>query len=421
MSKPKSNPNINGCILIDKEIGWTSHDAVAKLRNLFHQRKAGHAGTLDPFASGLLIIAFGKSTKLLDRFQAGEKEYIATIQLGFSTTTDDLTGEKLENENEKDVQKKLSKISDENIRAQARAFLGFSCQTPSLFSAKKIDGVRAYKKARAGEKFELEKRPIFVYEFDILDIKREKNYINIEAKIVCSSGTYIRSIARDLGEKLEVGGHLQALRRTAIGKYSVKNAYKISSLMEKSINSEITDKVFSEISQDVEKPEAVKYGGTIGKFETMHKGHIAIIDYLVKRCLEKKLKPRVIIVGDENANKNAEREKILHSHGVQKIDYININSSIRNMDYLSFAKNYLSDKWNIKLLVMGEGTGFGKGTLGTAEKIKGLKLFEVETFELLPNISSTRIREHIEAGNFRSAEEMLGRKIDKLDMKVKKC
>ncbi|MDR2748443.1 MAG: tRNA pseudouridine(55) synthase TruB [Bifidobacteriaceae bacterium] len=420
MSKPKSNPDVNGFLLVDKDIDWTSHDAVAKLRNLFHQRKAGHAGTLDPFASGLLIIAFGKSTKLIDRFQALPKTYIATIQLGVSTNTDDLTGEKIKTQNPDKIQKRLSELDDKKIKTQARAFLGFSYQRPSDFSAKKVDGVRAYKKARAGQEFELDKKPIFVYEFEVLNIKQEKsnidkneNCINVEAKIVCSSGTYIRSIARDMGEALQVGGHLQTLRRTAIGEYNVDNAYSISKLIK-------SGKQFTQISVNKE-PAEIGYGAVIGKFETMHKGHIAIVNYLVKRCLENKLKPRVIIVGDKNANKNLAREKALRLCGAQKIDYIDLGSRIQYMDYSSFAKDYLSDKWNVKLLVMGEGTGFGAGALGTIEKVKELKLFEVETFQLLPNISSTKIREYIKCKKYSEAEKLLGRKIDKGLLESLKC
>lgn len=206
-------------ILIDKPLGWTSFDAVNKIRwNVkrylgVKKIKVGHAGTLDPLATGLLIICTGKFTKRIEEFQAQEKEYIATFRLGGTTPCYDL---------EKEVDKVFptEHITEAMIFDACKEFVGTTSQIPPIFSAKKIDGVRAYESARQNIEVEIQAREINISAFEITKI----NFQDVEARICCSKGTYIRAIARDLGEKLNSGAHLIALRRTKIGNFSVNDA-----------------------------------------------------------------------------------------------------------------------------------------------------------------------------------------------------
>jgi tRNA pseudouridine55 synthase len=202
--------------LIDKDKDWTSFDVVAKLRNRTKVKKVGHAGTLDPLATGLLILCFGNKTKEIDSFQGLNKVYTGTIKIGAATDTDDSEGEETD----------LTDISDvtrEQIFAERDKFIGEIEQFPPKFSAKKIKGKRLYDMARKGQEFETKSSKVTVYRFDITAI--ELPYLSFE--IECSKGTYIRSIARDIGKMLGVGGYLYDLRRTAIGSYSVEDAIRV--------------------------------------------------------------------------------------------------------------------------------------------------------------------------------------------------
>lgn len=210
-------------LLIDKPLEWTSFDAVNKIRYACGGRKikVGHAGTLDPLATGLLIICIGKKTKTIDGIQNQEKEYTGTFTLGGTTPSYDL-------ETEIDQTFPIEHITSEKIEAVAKSFIGSQEQTPPVFSAIKIDGKRAYNKARKGEKVEMKKRPIIIDEFEITNI----NLPEVNFRIKCSKGTYIRSIAHDFGVKLDSGSHLSALRRTKIGDYSINDAHSLLELVE---------------------------------------------------------------------------------------------------------------------------------------------------------------------------------------------
>ena len=210
---------IEAVIPIDKEKGWTSFDVVKKLRGMVRVKKVGHAGTLDPMATGLLICLVGKATKRMNEFVEDPKEYVGTIRLGESTPSYDA---------ETEVERRVSTdhLDAEQIIDAAATFMGEIQQEPPMYSALKVGGERLYKKARRGEKIERKKRTVHIYKFDIESI--DKNEVHFT--IGCSKGTYIRSIAHDLGELLNVGGHLNRLRRTSIGAVHVKDAWTIDKL-----------------------------------------------------------------------------------------------------------------------------------------------------------------------------------------------
>ncbi len=199
----------------------TSHDVVAKVRKLAGTRKVGHAGTLDPMATGLLVLGIESATKLLTFVVGADKTYLATLRLGASTITDDREGEVIEQASPA----QLGSISDESISAELSKLRGLIQQVPSAVSAIKVNGERAYDRVRAGEVFELKSREVTISKLEVLgQIRREENFIEIDIIVDCSSGTYIRAIARDLGSALGVGGHLTQLRRTRIGAFDVSDA-----------------------------------------------------------------------------------------------------------------------------------------------------------------------------------------------------
>jgi tRNA pseudouridine55 synthase len=228
VNAPRRKPGstTSGLVLIDKPQGWTSHDAVARTRRLANTRKVGHAGTLDPMATGLLILGINSSTRLLTYVVGLDKEYLATIRLGAATTTDDAEGEE------------LTRAPAETVDALARAAItagiaeltGDIRQRPSAVSAIKVDGKRAYARVRAGEDVELPARPVTVSEFALLRSTSVDGFLDLEVRVVCSSGTYIRALARDLGARLGVGGHLTSLRRTRIGPFGIDDADPLDDL-----------------------------------------------------------------------------------------------------------------------------------------------------------------------------------------------
>ncbi|WP_104197053.1 tRNA pseudouridine(55) synthase TruB [Cryobacterium sp. M15] len=210
----------SGLLLIDKAQGWTSHDAVARTRRLAGTRKVGHAGTLDPMATGLLVLGVDSSTRLLTYVVGLDKEYLATIRLGQSTTTDDAEGDELSRATDEQV----AAISAAAVAAGIADLTGEISQQPSAVSAIKVDGKRAYARVRAGEDVQLPSRPVTVSEFELRSSTHGDGFLDLEVRVVCASGTYIRALARDLGTALGVGGHLTALRRTRIGPFRIENA-----------------------------------------------------------------------------------------------------------------------------------------------------------------------------------------------------
>ena len=210
-----------GLLLVDKPAGMTSHDVVSKVRKLAGTRKVGHAGTLDPMATGLLVLGIESATKLLTFIVGADKTYEATIRLGASTITDDREGEIL---NEATATQ-ISQVTDEQIIAELSKLRGVIQQVPSAVSAIKVNGEKAYDRVRAGEVFELKSREVTISKLELVgDLRRSENFIDLDVIVDCSSGTYIRAIARDIGNALGIGGHLTELRRTRIGSFAVENA-----------------------------------------------------------------------------------------------------------------------------------------------------------------------------------------------------
>ena len=218
----------DGIVVVDKPAGLTSHTVVARIRRLAGTRKVGHAGTLDPMATGVLVVGLNRATRLLGHLQLADKSYDATILLGASTSTDDAEGETVSAASAE----ALAEVTAEGIEAAVAGFRGEISQVPSKVSAIKVDGRRAYERVRAGEEVVLKARAVTVSRYDILDVRPDDNGISVDISVDCSSGTYIRALARDLGADLGVGGHLTALRRTRVGSFDLKVAHTLESLAE---------------------------------------------------------------------------------------------------------------------------------------------------------------------------------------------
>lgn len=216
---------VSGLVVVDKDGAMTSHDVVARVRRLAGTRKVGHAGTLDPMATGVLVVGVNRATRLLGHLMLTEKAYDATIRLGESTTTDDAEGELVERLSTADV-------TDAAIQAALGAFAGEIEQVPSAVSAIKVDGKRAYQRVRDGEDVQLASRRVTIHGLTTSRIARAGEVVDVEVSVRCSSGTYIRSIARDLGAALGVGGHLTSLRRTAVGGFGLDRAHTLAELSE---------------------------------------------------------------------------------------------------------------------------------------------------------------------------------------------
>ncbi|MGN6612992.1 MAG: tRNA pseudouridine(55) synthase TruB [Angustibacter sp.] len=230
MSRVSTAPD--GLVVVDKPAGWTSHDVVARVRRLAGTRKVGHAGTLDPMATGVLVVGVERATRLLTYLVGADKTYTATIRLGAATVTDDAEG---------DVTAwagadRVDAVSAADVDAAVAQLTGAIQQVPSAVSAIKVDGQRSYARVRGGEQVELAARPVTVHRFDVLDRRPADTdghrVLDLDVEVEVSSGTYVRALARDLGAALGVGGHLTALRRTAVGPYALEIARSLESLAE---------------------------------------------------------------------------------------------------------------------------------------------------------------------------------------------
>ena len=219
---------IPGLVLIDKPTGWTSHDVVAKVRKAVGTKKVGHAGTLDPLATGLLVLGIESGTKLLTYLVGADKTYEATIRLGQQTVSDDSESEVIKSATADEI----AKITDADILREIAKLTGVIIQTPSSVSAIKVAGKRAYDLVRSGEQVELKSREVKIYSFEMLSASRVSGFLDVQVRVECSSGTYIRALARDLGNSLGVGGHITTLRRTKVGHFDVSDANSIEELGE---------------------------------------------------------------------------------------------------------------------------------------------------------------------------------------------
>ena len=266
----------DGLVIVDKPGGWTSHDVVGKMRRLVGTRRVGHAGTLDPMATGVLVLGVERATRLLGHLALTRKEYEATIRLGQRTITDDAEGEVTEQAGPEAV----AAVAEAGIAAGIAALSGEIMQVPSAVSAIKVDGVRSYARVRSGDEVKLAPRPITVFEFELLatrrlaagDTEQAQGLIDLDVRVVCSSGTYIRALARDLGEGLGVGGHLTALRRTRVGPYTLAEAVPLAdltALVEAGQQvpvlpiAEAAGAAFPRYDADEEQAKAIAHGGPL--------------------------------------------------------------------------------------------------------------------------------------------------------------
>lgn len=250
----------HGFLVIDKPSGLTSHDVVARLRRRLSTKQVGHAGTLDPMATGVLVIGVNNATKFLHYIVSGKKRYTAKIRLGISTISDDKDGEVISRAD-------WSQVTDQNIERELKNFVGTINQVPSSVSAKKIDGERAYDLVREGKQVELSPKEVTIDQINILSIHRNE-HLDVEIDVICSAGTYIRAIARDLGVALQVGGHLIELRRTEVLPFSIKESGDIENAAVLPLSNEIA-KFMKTRSLSFEEIAEIRYGRRISKSETI--------------------------------------------------------------------------------------------------------------------------------------------------------
>lgn len=231
MGKDGAKPGPGGLVIVDKSPGMTSHDVVGRIRKLANTRKVGHAGTLDPMATGVLVVGTERATRLLGYLAGGDKTYAATIRLGVATDTDDAMGSPVSTAD-------ASGVTDDAVAAGIAALTGDIEQVPSAISAIKVDGKRAYSRVRAGEEVDLAARAVRIERFEVLAMRRDTPQglatpvVDVDVEVDCSTGTYIRALARDLGAALGVGGHLTALRRTRVGPFDLSGARTLDELAE---------------------------------------------------------------------------------------------------------------------------------------------------------------------------------------------
>jgi tRNA pseudouridine55 synthase len=256
--------NVDGLIVVDKPAGMTSHDVVARIRRLARTRRVGHGGTLDPMATGVLIIGVNRATRLLTYVIGAGKSYTATIRLGQTTVTDDAEGDVT-------ATTATDGVTEEAIRAGLAAQTGEIEQVPSAVSAIKVNGQRAYKRVRDGEEVELAARKVTVSRLEVLAVRRpdDGDFVDVDIDVTCSSGTYIRAIARDLGRTLAVGGHLTALRRTAVGDLTLASAATLAELEERAPDvislplAEAARRAFPQREADAEETRVLSHGGPL--------------------------------------------------------------------------------------------------------------------------------------------------------------
>jgi tRNA pseudouridine55 synthase len=249
---------MDGFLLIDKAGGMTSHDVVAMARKKLDTKKVGHAGTLDPMATGVLVLGVGIATRLLTYITDGKKTYEATILLGKSTHTDDKDGD-LTFTGDQEI---ISKISDDQIKGELAKFIGKIKQRPSSVSAIKIDGKTAHARVRAGESVEIAERDVTIYELITKDIRNLSNVIEVDISVTCSAGTYIRAIARDLGSSLKIGGHLIALRRSLVSPFSIEQCKQVKDADLIPVG-EVIEKLFPTRNLDLAQSSEIRFGRVI--------------------------------------------------------------------------------------------------------------------------------------------------------------
>ncbi|MFT4188402.1 MAG: tRNA pseudouridine(55) synthase TruB [Aeromicrobium sp.] len=263
-----------GLAIVDKPGGWTSHDVVARCRRLAGTRKVGHAGTLDPMATGVLVLGVGRATRLLGQLQLTDKAYDATIRLGQSTVTDDAEGEVVSTTS-------AASLTPDDVRAAMLPLTGDIAQRPSSVSAIKVDGQRSYARVRAGEDVELPARPVTVSRFEATDFRADGDLLDVDVTVACSSGTYVRALARDLGGALGVGGHLTMLRRTRVGPFTLDHAATLEELESqwRALSLDEAARVaFPVVALTAEQATDVRFGRRLPGVDLGADGKVAVFD-----------------------------------------------------------------------------------------------------------------------------------------------
>ncbi|CAN5759487.1 tRNA pseudouridine(55) synthase TruB [soil metagenome] len=267
-------PGPDGVLVVDKPAGWTSHDVVARARRLVGTRRVGHAGTLDPMATGVLVLGVGRGTRLLGQLALTRKRYTATIRLGSATVTDDAEGEVT-------ARQPTDGIGEQQVRMAAQRFVGAIEQVPSTVSAVKVDGERAYALARRGEQPRLAARQVTVHALDVTNVRLGTEQVDVDVVVECSTGTYIRALARDLGAQLSVGGHLTALRRTRVGPFGLDLARTLADLEHGSARllslAEAAGAVLPTVLCDGDQARAVSHGRALDALAGTD-GPVALVD-----------------------------------------------------------------------------------------------------------------------------------------------
>ncbi len=297
---PNTQHLLNGLLIIDKPADWTSHDVVAKVRGICGTRRVGHTGTLDPFATGVLVICLNQATRLVQFLTGDDKEYIATVRFGFATDTGDLTGSPIgEITDPTHLNKSIIEVALPSLRGNFQ-------QIPPMYSAKKIGGVKLYEMARRGEEIERQPINITISAFELIEQESNDSW---RFRVVCSSGTYIRTLAEDLGKKIGIGAHLTALRRTRAGNSKIESSVTLEKLAEISDNGTL-DQVLIPMTAALSMPslaledneaEMINHGRTIHRevsasaktFQLIHNTTLnAIAEYDKVR---KTLKPKIVM------------------------------------------------------------------------------------------------------------------------------
>lgn len=278
---------MNGFLLIDKSAGVTSHDVVASARKLFKTKRVGHAGTLDPMATGVLVLGIGSATRLLQYVTDGTKKYEATIRLGQSTHTDDREGEIISTTS-------AAGVSEEMVRSSLQKFVGNIMQKPSSVSAIKIDGKRAHQRVRDGEVVDIPAREVNISEIEVVSLNHVEDFLDVVVTVTCSAGTYIRAIARDLGEELKVGGHLTALRRTLVSPFDIAECSELS--LDNSISvAEGISRILPIRTIDLMEASEISFGRAISPSEKI--GAVAALDQsgeFVALLLDKEIAGKIV-------------------------------------------------------------------------------------------------------------------------------
>jgi tRNA pseudouridine55 synthase len=273
VTEPTLGP-LSGLVVVDKPAGWTSHDVVGRMRRIAGTKKVGHSGTLDPMATGVLVLGINRATRLLGYLTLADKEYLGTIRLGQTTVTDDAEGDVTETV-------AAGQVDPAALAKAVAAWTGDIAQVPSAVSAIKVDGVRSYTRVRAGEDVALPPRPVTVLTFEITDVRPGDDITDVDVRVVCTSGTYVRALARDVGATLGVGGHLTMLRRTRVGEFGLELAHTLDELEQQMAVVDLDSaahSAFATYALTAEQATDVRFGRVLTAIDLGSPGPVALFD-----------------------------------------------------------------------------------------------------------------------------------------------